>query len=58
MEAALPPIITAIDEPPAEALSANVGAVASRLTPRAFDPAAAHRLRDVADWLLAGSRPS
>lgn len=58
VEAALPPIITAIDSPPAEALSAYVEGRRIPVDAQGFDPAAARRLRDVTDRLLARSRPS
>ncbi|MGN5636823.1 SDR family NAD(P)-dependent oxidoreductase [Streptomyces sp. AC154] len=55
VEAALPPIVAVIDKPPAEALSAFVEGRRIPVGTRAFDPAAAGRLRDLTDLLLARS---
>ncbi|MYQ79778.1 MULTISPECIES: SDR family NAD(P)-dependent oxidoreductase [unclassified Streptomyces] len=55
VEAALPPITDAIDKPPAEALSAYVEGRRIPVDTPDFDPAAARRLRDLTDRLLAGS---
>ncbi|MER6118655.1 SDR family NAD(P)-dependent oxidoreductase [Streptomyces sp. NPDC001743] len=54
VEAALPPIVDAIDKPPAEALSAFVEGRRIPVDTRGFDPAAARRLRELTDLLLAG----
>ncbi|WNI21899.1 SDR family NAD(P)-dependent oxidoreductase [Streptomyces sp. ITFR-16] len=53
VEAALPPILDAIDTPPAEALSAFVEGRRIGVDTRAFDPVAARRLRDLTEGLLA-----
>ncbi|NED81157.1 SDR family NAD(P)-dependent oxidoreductase [Streptomyces sp. SID11233] len=55
VEDALPPIVDAIDKPPAEALSAFVEGRRIAVGTRDFDPAAARRLRDLTDRLLARS---
>ncbi|MEW2179677.1 SDR family NAD(P)-dependent oxidoreductase [Streptomyces sp. NPDC005406] len=55
VEAALPPIVDAIDKPPAEALSAFVEGRRIPVGTSGFEPAAARRLRDLTDRLLARS---
>ncbi|MFJ2093518.1 SDR family NAD(P)-dependent oxidoreductase [Streptomyces sp. NPDC087901] len=55
VEAALPPIVDAIDKPPSEPLSAFVEGRRIPVGTRDFDPAAARRLRDLTDRLLARS---
>ncbi|MEU9093531.1 hypothetical protein [Streptomyces sp. NPDC048428] len=55
VEAALPPIVDAIDKPTSEPLSAFVEGRRIPVGTRDFDPTAARRLRDLTDRLLARS---
>ncbi|MGW1773314.1 SDR family NAD(P)-dependent oxidoreductase [Streptomyces sp. NPDC002104] len=52
VSAALPPIVDALDDPPAEPLSAFVEGRRLRVDTRDFDRAAAHRLEDITKQLL------
>ncbi|MFF2777381.1 SDR family NAD(P)-dependent oxidoreductase [Streptomyces sp. NPDC058052] len=56
VSAALPPIVAALDDPPAEPLSAFVEGHRLRVDTRDFDRAAAHRLEEVTARLLQGGR--
>jgi NAD(P)-dependent dehydrogenase (short-subunit alcohol dehydrogenase family) len=56
VEAALPPILAAIDTPPAEPLSAFVEGVRIGVTDRSFDPDAARRLDADTARILLGRR--
>ncbi|SFE66889.1 NAD(P)-dependent dehydrogenase, short-chain alcohol dehydrogenase family [Actinacidiphila alni] len=56
VEAALPPILAAVDAPPAEPLSAFVEGVRIGVTDRSFDPAAARRLDADTARILLGRR--
>ncbi|MFE9248647.1 SDR family NAD(P)-dependent oxidoreductase [Streptomyces sp. NPDC007088] len=52
--AALPPVLAAVDTPPAEALSAYVEGRRIPVDSGSFDPGAARRLRGLTEALLAG----